>query len=390
MDTKTDESVEKVLEVAQKPVTDNVRIATRDTSKAPKGPKGESTAVRSVAESIHDLAGAVLFEAGFGNSVLDREELVEVLRMIEDCREEGRPLYPDILLTTSLKDCLEPIHPVQLVICGESEDRPGRFRRSIKRCAPVAVEPWVIVLEVSSKKLRYGIASTNVRADAPSLYEAVFDCFAGGSEFPILFLRRHGSRAVLLKTIKGQQVVSLTLSDELLKADDDIQSFSKQVAQKSDESTRANTERVIQRLIQQACREGHGLIASVIEPTQEKIAACKAAFPDGAWLDPAIDLTAPQIDKGNLPAALENDGALRARLNLARRMVETDLMTVFSADGKLLGYNVHIPASKSLGTAGGARSRAFLSLKEHAFFKGAFMCSQDGLTKYEEFNNVAK
>jgi len=60
----------------------------------------EPTAVRSIAESIHDLAGTVLFEAGFKNSVLDREELVEVLRMIEDCREEGRSLYPDILLTT--------------------------------------------------------------------------------------------------------------------------------------------------------------------------------------------------------------------------------------------------------------------------------------------------
>jgi hypothetical protein len=219
----------------------------------------EPTAVRSIAESIHDLAGTVLFEAGFKNSVLDREELVEVLRMIEDCREEGRSLFPDILLTTSLSDCLKPIHPVQLVICGESSDRPGRFRRSIKRCAPVAVEPWVVVLEVAADKLRYGIASANVRADAPSLYESVFDCFGGGCESPILFLRRHGLRAVLLRTIKGQRVVSLTLSDELLKAAEDILAFSRQVAQKSDEATRGNTERVIQRLIQQALIVALGL-----------------------------------------------------------------------------------------------------------------------------------
>jgi hypothetical protein len=36
----------------------------------------EPAAVRSIAESIHDLAGTVLFEAGFKNSVLDPEELV--------------------------------------------------------------------------------------------------------------------------------------------------------------------------------------------------------------------------------------------------------------------------------------------------------------------------
>lgn len=246
------------------------------------------------------------------------------------------------------------------------------------------------MLEVSAEKLRYGVASTNVRADAPSLYESVFDAFSGGCDFPILFLRRHGSRAVLLRTIKEQRVVSLTLSDELLKAEGDIQKFSKLVAHQSDEPTRTNTERVIQRLVQQACREGHGLIASVLESTPKNIAACKAAFPDGAWLEPAIDLSAPRIDEGNTSATLEGDSSLRARITLARHMVETDLMSVFSVDGKLLGYNVHIPASTSSGTAGGARTRAFLSLKEHPFFRSVFMCSQDGLTKYTELNNGPK
>jgi hypothetical protein len=350
--------------------------------------KGETRVVRSIAESIHDLAGAVLFEANFQNNVLDREELVEVLRMIEDCREEGRALYPDVLLTTNLGDCLKPIHPVQITICGESSERPGRFRRAIKRCAPVAEEPWVIVLEVSAEKLRYGVASTNVRADAPSLYESIFDAFAGGCEFPILFLRRHGSRAIMLRTIRQQRVVSLTLSDELLKAEEDIINFVSQVAFRSDEATRKSTERVIQKLIQQACREGHGLIASVLDSSSENIAACKEAFPDGAWLDPAIDLSAPRIDEINVSATLESDSALRARITVAKHMVETDLMSVFSTEGKLLGYNVHIPASKSSGTAGGARSRAFLSLKEHQFFLGGLMCSQDGLTKYEDFGHA--
>src|ERR1700677_381589 len=126
-------------------------------AKTPKSKSSQSpTAVRSIADSIHDLAGTVLFEAGFSKKVMDKEELVEILRMLEDCREEGRSLYPEILLTTRLNDCIQPIHPVQLIHCGESTDRPGRFRRAIKRCAAIAAEPWVIVLEVSAEKLRYG------------------------------------------------------------------------------------------------------------------------------------------------------------------------------------------------------------------------------------------
>src|SRR6266540_7206489 len=99
------------------------------------------TAVRSIADSIQDLAGTVLYEAGCSKKVMDKEELVEILRMLEDCREEGRALYPEILLTTRLSACIKPIHPVQLVLCGESTDRPGRFRRAIKRCAAIASEP---------------------------------------------------------------------------------------------------------------------------------------------------------------------------------------------------------------------------------------------------------
>lgn len=236
-------------------------------------PRKSPTAVRSIADSIHDLAGTVLFEAGFSKKVLDKEELVEILRTLEDCREEGRALYPEILLTTRLDDCLKPIHPVQLVMCGESADRPGRFRRALKRCAAVAAEPWVIVLEVSTDRLRYGVASTNVRADAESLYEAVFDFAANAEDLPLMFLRRHGTRAVLLRTVKEERVVSLTLSDELLKAADDIAGFARIVSAKTNEANRPNSERVIQRLLEQACREGHGFISCSVESSAASIPA---------------------------------------------------------------------------------------------------------------------
>jgi len=93
-------------------------------------------------------------------------------------------------------------------------------------------------------------------------------------------------------------------------------------------------------------------------------------------------------DEINVAATLENDSALRARINLARRMVEVDLMTMFSTDGKLLGYNIHIPASKSGGVAGGARTRAFNALKEHTFLRAIFMCSQDGQTTFTELKHA--
>jgi hypothetical protein len=243
-------------------------------------------------------------------------------------------------------------------------------------------------LEVSAEKLRYGVAATNVRADAESLYEAIFDFATTAEDLPLMFLRRHGTRAVLLRTVREERVVSLTLSDELLKAADDLSGFARRVSIKTNEINRPNSERVIHRLLEQACREGHGLIACAVDSAQESIEECRKLFPDGAWLDPAIDLSAPVPDEINVAATLENDSALRARINLARRMVEVDLMTMFSTDGRLLGYNIHIPASKSGGVAGGARTRAFNALKEHTFLRAIFMCSQDGQTTFTELSHA--
>jgi hypothetical protein len=63
-------------------------------------------------------------------------------------------------------------------------------------------------------------------------------------------------------------------------------------------------------------------------------------------------------------------------------MVECDLVTIFSTQGQILGYNIHVPNTGGRsGVAGGARTRAFLALKDFKFVQAAFMCSQDGQTK---------
>lgn len=354
---------------------------------APKGAtKLASTSIRSLADSIHDIAGTILFEAGFDQSVIDRAEVVEILRFLEDCREEGRALYPEILLTTDLHKCLHGVHPLRIVISGDCEDRPGRFRRALKKCAAIATEPWVVVLEVSKQKVRYGFASANVRADSISLYEAVLEARTVAEDAPpFVFMRRFGSRAVWLKSMKTEQVISLTLSEELLRASEHINSFAKIVVENLHEPIREKTLRLVSRLIQEACREGHGFIVCAVHSEPDSIDACKRAFSDGSWLTPPIDLVAPTVDQDNAPAALEGDSTLRAGAAIARRMIEMDLMTMFSTAATVVGYNIHIASPHSATITGGARTRAFAALMEKPSLRAAFMCSQDGQTHFQEF-----
>src|SRR5262249_40379884 len=105
---------------------------------------------------------------------------------------------------------------------------------------------------------------------------------------------------------------------------------------------------------------------------------------DGAYVNPALDLRGPEREEDDRALSVENDASLRARIALGRRMVETDLLTMFSTSGQLLGYNIHVPKTENLtDVAGGARSRAFAAICASDTFtvKAALMCSQDGQTK---------
>lgn len=342
--------------------------------------------VRSLSDSIHDIAATVLFETGFARTAIDKSEIVEILRFLEDCREEGRALYPEILLTTDLRKCLQGVHPLRVVMSGESEDRPGRFRRALKKCASIASEPWVVVLEVNKFKVSYGFASANVRADSISLYEAVIEARSTEEDCPpFLFFRRFGSRAVWLKSLKTEQVISLTLSGELLVTAEHVSSFVRIVVENLQDPIRDKTFRLVSRLIQEACREGHGFIACAVDSDSAAVDECKRSFSDASWLVPPLSLAAPPVDPENAADALQSDSTLRAGAALARKMVAMDLMTMFSTEAAILGYNIHISSPNAANVTGGARTKAFAALRTKPSLRAVFMCSQDGETRFEEF-----
>lgn len=83
-------------------------------------PIDRQTELRSIAST----AAEFLFDAKFSGSDADKDDLVEILRALEDCREEGRSIYPEIILTSNLEACVAPIFPVETVVCGEILERP--------------------------------------------------------------------------------------------------------------------------------------------------------------------------------------------------------------------------------------------------------------------------
>jgi hypothetical protein len=344
---------------------------------------------RSISDSISDLAGSCLHQAGFPNRVITKEQVMEVLRYMEDCREEGVPLYPQILLTTDLKSCLQAIRPSRVLVCGQADNTGISFRRALKRCAPVVAEGWIMALEISVDGLRYGVLTTEGSANSESLLEQLKAIGEAAETTPYLFFRRFGTRAIQMITQQSESLVSLTLSQELLIGDEHRSQFVAAITKNVESDQLPSTQRFALRLLDRACREGHGILACAIDLNKAGLNEVKQVLPDGAYLSPALTLL-PTSAEGMTPsAAVEADNDYRLTGNLIRSMLSTDLMAIFSTDGKLIGYNVYVntKGDASVNPIGNARRRAFETLKEQIFIDAIFMCSQDGQTTYYARSN---
>ena len=497
---------------------------------------------RLISDMIADTAGRILYSAGFNIDTITTEDVMQILRYLEDCREEGQAIYPDILVTTNLKTCLAAIRPKFVVNCGAVNDKSTRFRKALKRCGPLAFDGWTIVLEVSRDGLSYGMVSVGSMTRAEGLLEqllwarkhlaqngteAVNDetlsppMTAGRSEAqpmgedesplasqvhlseqessgltglaaeetepispptelsprspvdnqvssaspqsivpqspsrqdeveaqsettppgmasalateetarseektvaeqadekkssvsdnslaastsdetekgeqqdqqmpPFLFFRRYGNRAISVTGPNVSDLISLTLSQELLNAREHHEKLTQIIVKDASDANGA-TQRLVLRLIEQSCREGHGILIGVVDLKHTKIEQIRERFPDGAYLQPILDLTPPDLDNLISLDAVQTDVQHNLLMQLAKRMVGCDLMTLFSTDGNLLGYNIYVTApGVTEGIAGGARSRAFKALTEVTFVEAAFMASHDGQTYYHVKQNV--
>ena len=80
---------------------------------------------------------------------------------------------------------------------------------------------------------------------------------------------------------------------------------------------------------------------------------------------------------------------LERKAELVQGMLCSDGITLFDAQGKLLGYRCFVQVPPMSGVVGGARKRAFTTLRRQLGrgISAAFMQSQDGGTEFERNTN---
>ncbi len=336
-------------------------------------------------ETIKDQIGSFLFKEGFNSTEpLTQEGIFHIINMLADYQEEGKVLYPEVLLTNDLTVLKAiPDFKTQIGVCDISEEA---FKKIIKSCAPLCNSEWIIYIEISHGRLIYGVSCAEITETTASMYSQVVGPLK--IEIPgctVAYIRNIGKKTVEVSGLRSRILVSLSLEDPKDLNTNEINLLCKHICKDLKEDIKETAISYYEKILGNGLKDGHGNLIGVIENTDAAREVLNKAIPDGIFIPKTIDI----------PSLLYNDEAeksrqsttlLRQQANLIKAMVNNDGIAVFSTNGTLIGYhfilrNNYLTADEVKAINGGARTHTFHNMIASKVFSFCFIKSQDGPVK---------
>jgi hypothetical protein len=336
---------------------------------------------QSLREHVSDAIGNFLYREGFQPNEVTPLGILEAINLISDYHEEGVPLFPEIIVTNSL-EFFKTIPNKELAIAS-GKLTVDEFKKAIKLCAPLAIDNWVIFIEVTADHIRYGLVSAEMTETSLSIYnQTVGDLKVEYEKTTIAYIRNIGQKTVELSGLKNKLTVSLTLDAPTHMTFNEISTISKAIASKCDENIRQQISTYFEKTITAAQRIGHGNLIAVVKEDEDTVAALQATEKNGTYLPLPIDFEQLIRDAEN-DRSNETSINLKSYTSILKAMLNCDGITIFTNRGKLIAYHLLIKSYEKEGEnlVGGARSKAFASMQNSGLFLSCFYKSQDGNMK---------
>lgn len=334
------------------------------------------------------MASNITFRSGLLGGVTDfcnetslplanPENIVELIVLLVTYQEEGVQLKPKVYIFESIDNVIKMLPDGEKLKIGESaSDLPG-LKKVLKKCAPLSRNGWSVYISDNGDTFEYGVFIGSSGPISVDLDEVILD---GDITTKVVKLNQLAASCVEMKS-NASVTVNVFLNhrkencDAPLKYFDSlVQSITSRVDAKSADPTRS----FLSRVLLEALEQSHGCIVAV----SSKVKPPTFLKRDGTTFEKSIDFSEliKSLMKDEIKGSiLDNKGTL------LKGMFNSDGIILFDENGRLLGYNyfVNLPAEKGL--VGGARKRAFSSLKKKVCngLVAVFMQSQDGWTDFE-------
>lgn len=332
---------------------------------------------RDVTEAIKSF----LFEEGFNRCDIVPQGILNMINQISDYYEEGIPLFPEVILTNDYS--YFQMVPSQNIIIKETVLSIDEFSNALKLCAPLAVNNWVIFIELKNSTMKYGLINAELSDTSPSIYnQTVGELGEMVDGTTVAYIRNVGFKNVELVGFKTRKVISLNLDNIISVSNAEIGSLSNQIVCDIDSEHDNALKQYFEKTISNTIKTSHGNLIGIVKDEEPSLISLKTAEADGVFLENPINIAqlvmnVEQEKTSDLSIELRNHTAVFAS------MLNHDGITVITTKGKIIGYHLfiknHIPDETSV--VGGARSRAYHSMIYSGLFEMCFFKSQDGNMK---------
>lgn len=321
------------------------------------------------------------------------ESLIALAVAIADYREEGRPLFPQLLICDDLDSVLRNVQGSNAIELGCGGRHPETILRALKKCGPLAENSWAIWIERQPDAFRFGVFRTPTPT-AIDLRTTLRDTMSSAPLRAVLIGQFAPGTVELIST--GQAGIRIHLSgqreEQIPNDDPQRQVIDWSASDIQDGRLRESYVSFATTVLHDLLRKGHGTLIAVV-PHDSK--AWKRHARDAMILAEAVDLASKLRHHANEPTS-SGLSDLLASVDLVAGMLSSDGITVFDTAGRVVAFNWFIRTDTSKLTArerlGGARHRAFAALKarvDAAQVRGAFIRSSDGTDRaYERVANA--
>lgn len=308
-----------------------------------------------------------------------KDGLVAIVDSIADYYEEGSHLYPEIILFDDMR--LLNLMTCHHIIFYEGALSEVEFGKAVKMGAPLAINGWDIFICVPSRgnTMIWGLVTAELTVNTMSLQKQVLA--PDNQEFKTAIIRNLGKRIVSLKSVVEEKIISFSLLKQVSIEKDSVTDFAAQVVSRCTFEQDKKRDLFI-KMVDRAFKTGHGNLLAVVNPTIENMAIVKEKLTQGVYLsEEGFDVN-KMVDE-YINASPQSKEICASQVNnaisLGVSMMNHDGVTLFSNDGKILGY--HLIVDNSIVAAeetGGARTKAFKALVGLHIFDAVLIKKQEG------------
>ncbi len=305
------------------------------------------------------------------------ENIVELIVLLANYQEEGIGLKPKVYLFENIDSIIRMLPDGEKLEVGLSDTTIDGLKKVLKKCAPLSKDGWAIYISDNGGIFEYGVFSGASNPLSSDMDEVILD---GDENTKAVRIFQLAASCVELKS-NACEPINVFLNHRKENSDPPLKYFDNLidvVVADIPLDFLDTTKNYLSKIISDALEESHGCIVAV----STKSSPPAFLKDDGTTFENPIDFLEliKQLKKDEIKESiLTNKGVL------LKGMFNSDGIILFDSKGRLLGYNyfVNLPAEKGL--VGGARKRAYSSLKKKIGrgLIAVFMQSQDGWTDYE-------